>query len=1236
MNIKKRFASLFSKASSKTVKETKHHHKRSGFFNRKKLLFFPIKILILLLLLVSVGAVYAQAPLAQAAVNRVVRAAVAPFIPKPEPLTQADQTLPVEVQQAIEVLARQQIKQEQAHVTLPVNVISEIPEYGVLVPVGETIEEVFTRDAADRARLLIRKNDRLIAKLQRLLLNDKSDRAIARAVGLIEQIDKNTDINARNKALLEDRELLGLRNAQYIRLQLIIQQIEDTLPMQDYLIIEDARQKHLVKNAVTLISSAPSLEAVFATGVEEVNNVVGEEFSELKAMEFIADFTGEVEGEAGEKLRGLEKQLAVSFEKKMLKLPRDVRNRKLQSYIHYSFGDPLLQIQAFERMKDNLTDREVIMGVDSLKEVAIRRLTDRIFELESQEDLNLYVDGVVKNPQDIKILGEMQLAVQSGRDEVRAKKLAQMEQSVQGRIARFFESVSEEQLQSYFVPQEDVPIDVMDVLMVSNLEKLVTSSAEASPAIKTKMAEIKRQSLNGFIESLNSRDFLTRQNAAYNPVAGSADVRVLLSSPQGVLVLQSLRSEIPASQRFLIDRAITANTEIAAERLLTQVNNPDIFADYEQFISQNREVNQAFERFTGRDYKKRLEEKSQAVKEVAQKEQQQLYEVVQQITQSIFASRNTTDFEKQLPAAVVTEIASLKRTLPARNIPQLTVPDGVTLSPIAVLPHDVQHAIVQAAKARIRDGQKSEAVKLDLTVSAADLGIAQPRILPGGLLYPLKQFARNVQLLLTFDRLSRAELLVKHNNERTLEAALLLEKSSSRQNINLALQTLAEVQANFDLLRKNTAEKTLPRSERVDRLINAIIQNGIARQTVFASIEDKVYGTDYVRVEKIRQQVLRDGIDTLLQLSDDNAQLLVERLEQVVGQTSGSTFKELKAIELLDEIRRFQPEEIDQILEASEIRLAKAFEAKLLAMDKEERERELLAYATGLPGNPVRQYEAYESLRNYFEDKDLISLVDRLQSRAIRNFVEIVSGITDEVTIQEFATEVVGTELQDLRIVIEAQSQVKPLARLEAVHTPLELAIEEIKTIVEQEIVQELIENPTSLTESGLLSYTSNQVQTTVTDVAIVQDIVQIIEQAPEALPELVQTVQALQQEVISNLVETEQTTLVSESVTTEETLLQETIVQVQEEIFSAPVSDPSPTEETLPQTIQTEIEQIKTEVATEEVPTVTTTTETTVTVESVQTSTETQIQIAPTETTTIVESAPAPVEEAPVPAVGL
>ncbi|MFS6825716.1 DUF5667 domain-containing protein, partial [Staphylococcus aureus] len=158
----------------------------------------------------------------------------------------------------------------------------------------------------------------------------------------------------------------------------------------------------------------------------------------------------------------------------------------------------------------------------------------------------------------------------------------------------------------------------------------------------------------------------------------------------------------------------------------------------------------------------------------------------------------------------------------------------------------------------------------DLTVQAKDLGTSEPRILPDNPLYPIKKVMRTIQLVLTFDPLQRVQVLISQDNEKTLEAAKLLEKSSSRKTIDLALVTLAEVEKDFAKLKENSGKLDKLRQaqpQKVDAIVDQIIRNGLARQTVFSSIEDKVYGKDYVRVEKIRQNVLKDGVDSLLQLT---------------------------------------------------------------------------------------------------------------------------------------------------------------------------------------------------------------------------------------------------------------------------------------------------------------------------------------------------------------------------------
>lgn len=1112
MKFRKRFTSLVPKTSSES--KAQHHKKRGVFHRRRKLLFFA-KAIALLLLLLSASMAYAQAPTIQKAVSRAIQTAIAPLKPKPRQLIQSDQVLSPEIQAAIETLAQQQLKQEQANATLPFTTPSQITNEGLLEPIFESIEEVLTRDPANRAKLRIKKINRFIAKLQNLLANDKSIKAIDQAVTLIRDIGSETDKIVADPKVQTDREILTLQIEQYNRLQLIIQQLEDTLAFNDYLRIEDARQLYLVSTAVKAINSAPSLEAIHNIALPVVANFVGDDFAELKALEIIADFEDEIESGAKQKLVGLQKELATSFEKKMLKLPRDVRNRKLQSYIHYSFGDPMLQIRSFERMQDALSDREIIMGVDSLKEVAIQRLTDRIFELENQADLNRYVDRLMQHPQEIKVLGEMKIAITGGPNQERIQRFDRMVESVVGKITGFLNTATPEQLQLFLRPSQDGQIDLMDVVTIVNLEARVAAAPGASSSIKQQFSQAKKDTLSRFSQEISTRDFLTQSRLSYNPVSSHADVRLLLTNPQSLVILQNLR--MPTS-------VIQAATNIIQEHLIFQINDPDIFADYEEFITQNNQVNQTLQRYMGRRFAASLSKKSRVVQKVALAQKQQLYEIVQQITQSIFASRGTTDFEKQLPDTIRQQIQTLKRNVPVGNIPRLTVPGGVTLPAIAALTHSVQHAIVQLARARIRDGQKSSDVKLDLTLTASDLDIAQPRILPDNPLYPVKHLIRRAQLLLTFDPLSRAELLIKHNNERTLEGALLLEKSASRKSVDLVLETLLNIEKDFNRL-KASAEKLdtvkQRQPERADGLIDSMIKNGLARQTVFALIEDKVYGADYVKVEKIRQSVLRDGIDALLQLSHGNAQALVGKLEKAVRAGSGSQFKELKAIELLTEIKRFQPEKIGEVLEASEIRLVQQFEAKLLSLNKEERERDLIAYASGLPGNPVRQFEAYEELRDSFKSKETLSLVYSLEDKAVDNLTDIVSSITDENTLREFAQKVVGTESQDLKIIAEVELHVDTPDALDVESTPIEQKIEEIKTIVEQEIVEEFIENPESLTESDLFSDPSNEGSTNVTDVKVVQELVEIIEQSPVATPEIVETIQELEEKVVNDFIET-------------------------------------------------------------------------------------------------------------------
>lgn len=1194
------------------------------------------------------------------------------FKGKPRPITQASQTLPVNIQNAIENLAKQEIKEEQAIATLPVNVsinATLTDQSGPSIqPLIDSITAL-TGNPVDRAQARLAKVDRLIKELINVLTKDKSDLGINKARSIIQEIGRETDAVVTDKDAQANRDILRLLIEQYNRLQLIIQQLEDRLPIRAYLEIEKARQKYLVVTATASINAAPNLDAVHSIALKEVERIVGKDFAELKAIEIISDFEAGIRPQAREKLESLQKQLALGFEKKMLKLPKNVRDRKLQNFINYSYGNPLNQAESFEKMKSLVSDREIILGLDVLKELALKRLEDRVFEINpDQIDLqNKFLDSSLRKSEDLKILAQLKLNVLASNDEVRKKKIANLEKISLEKVIEIFGN--KKTLDEYFDDSSIKNSDLLAVSVVSQLSDILNGSAEVSGEAKSAIKNIKQKTLQNFTANIRKANFSTFEKFSYNPVSENADVRLLFPNPQASLLLESLRNELENKDRSVI---------VIAQRSLATI------------IARSQKV-------------------------LVQVNQQKLYEKIQQITQSIFVSDNQTDFEKKLSKELQGEIASFKKTLSQRSIPQIITPPGIILPKIAKLSDNVEEAIILAAKARIKNREKSEEAKLDLTVQAKDLGVSDPVILPDSPLYKLKSALRLFQLAITFDPLQKAEILIAQDNQKTLEAAELIRRNSSLITINKSLEVLEEIQSDFAKLKassKNFAKLKKENPKKVDELIDRIIVNGLARQTVFSAIEEKVYGEDFVKVEKIRTSVLKDGIDTLLQLTGGDANILVAKLEKAANTGTGSKFKELKAIELLVEIKRFQPEKIGLIIAASETRLIKKFEAKILQIEAKGRNRDLLNYAKNFLGNPVRQFETFDDLKKDFTDHQTKFLAETLKNVATENLTDRIAEISDATSQQEFVDAIVGDKPEDLKIITEIELRVEGPQIVDLPQTIIEEKIENIKAVVEENILDTYKDDAEALAQTDFFQDAANTPD--IIDVEVIQELTDILTRTPEVAPEVINLVQKTENtivaefenavseavktssetidiltpapEVLAELVELkneaksesekaeidlairEEIKLIEEyleaevsdpstvqtyidqitndpviaevieevggkefaqiieetseetqqTVNSQEEVLQITVDEIQEEIFQAPVSAPSTVEQTLPQAVQEEIQEIKQEVPVEQVPQVTV---------------ETSVATSVTEPISQPESAPAESDSAPAPA---
>jgi len=1121
VHFKKYFSSFLPK--DKPEEHRPHHKRKAGFtwWHHTHRKFRILYVFIAIFFLLFATAAFAQAP--------EIRFLAASFT-KPKPITQSATILSANVQSAIQNLAGREIKQEQANANLAVTLQeANLSTTSVAQPLIDSVQEALTSDPSSKAKIKLRVIDREIFELQNLLEKDKSDKAADRAVRLIADIGQRTGGVVTDPKVQTDREILKLQIEQYNRLQLILQKLEDNLPVTSYLKIEDARVKYLVSGAIASLNAAPNLDAVHNIAIKEVGRLVGDDFAELKAIEILSDIESGLNPDTKVKLAGLEKELAVQFEKKMLKLPRDVRERKLQNYINYSYGNPLRQIQSYDRMKDFMSDREMILGLDSVKEITFKKLENRIFELDTQEKLNQFLEGILQNPSDLKVLTQMKLDIDSGKDETRKQKLAQMQTSVEGRISQFFGKENLANLNQYFTPQTSKSADLLDIVLINNLNDIISKSPDLPPDAKEAFKNIKTQQLASFVKNISKENFTTRSSVAYDPVSESADVRILLSSPQAIQLLQAVKNELPESDKSKIDIALRSQAAILQEHILLQVNDPAIFEQYQEFIADNPGVKQTIQSYVGQNFFTSLDQKKKVIDKQNLKDQQALYEKMQQLVQQIFIASDgqQTDVEKQLPTEVQEEINKLRQQLPDRNVPKLTTPEGVTLPEVAKLPNDVNAGIIAAAKQEIKDKTESKLAKLDLTVEAKDLGVRQPSILPGNLLYPAIEVLREIPVLLTSNPIDKAEKQLQIDNVRTLEAAKLLEGSQSQETVNQALAVLDKINQDFDLLKAHVDDLKKEEPAKVDQLVDQIIENGVARQTVLSSIEDKVYGDDYVKVETARQEVLKNGVDVLLELTNQDAQKLTDKLEQVVQNTTGSDLKDIKAVELLVEIARTQLEPAQQVLEKSEENLAQNLEAKLLEMPKEERIQAVLDYAQSAPGNPIRQFEAYDTLKSDFKNPEIIALAEGLKDKAVENLTERVAEITDANSRQEFVDSVVGNQPQDLKIITEIEQRVAPVETTIATETlPIVEKIADIKAEVEQNIIDTYKDKPEELAktdfyQSATASPDSIGASTTVdiVDVKVAAELTEVLSRSPEVSADVVAVAKQEETKIIDTLV---------------------------------------------------------------------------------------------------------------------
>jgi len=200
-----------------------------------------------------------------------------------------------------------------------------------------------------------------------------------------------------------------------------------------------------------------------------------------------------------------------------------------------------------------------------------------------------------------------------------------------------------------------------------------------------------------------------------------------------------------------------------------------------------------------------------------------------------------------------------------------------------------------------------ENVILDETITAQDLGIAQPASGFSGFFQTLSQ---NIQYALTFDPVKKAELKLDNANKALLKAQQILKDNPDSEAAKAQYdawmkkfeQRMTQVKARIQKFQDKAKD-----NPKVEQFLNKFTDKSFKQQRMMDYASGQLNDEEKAKLQAIRENSLKTFGEALNNL--DQADKISERLEKITNQQKGSEFINLKSLEVLKNLETQVPAE---------------------------------------------------------------------------------------------------------------------------------------------------------------------------------------------------------------------------------------------------------------------------------------------------------------------------------------
>ena len=184
----------------------------------------------------------------------------------------------------------------------------------------------------------------------------------------------------------------------------------------------------------------------------------------------------------------------------------------------------------------------------------------------------------------------------------------------------------------------------------------------------------------------------------------------------------------------------------------------------------------------------------------------------------------------------------------------------------------------------------------DTVISAEDLEVSEPTLLPNNPFYFLKEWKRGIQSFFTFGGLKKAELKQQFANEKLMELEKLVKEGKVSSDVLERATEKYEKSMEKIESAVNKIEDTADENEEINKFLEKFSNQQMLHQKVLQKLEGQVPEEVFEKIEQARERHM-EKFGEVMQKLESNQERRVERIQNALEKIPENSEKLEKAIE---------------------------------------------------------------------------------------------------------------------------------------------------------------------------------------------------------------------------------------------------------------------------------------------------------------------------------------------------